>query len=690
MNKRFILIFILLTIILSGCSFINDLGLSSSKQIEISNYEEFLEISNSKKHKNYILINDITMPDDEYIRYNIGFFNGTLDGNGYQLKNFKVMGEDANYDTLKPVEGIGIFSYIKENGVIKNLVLDNFNLTVNEIHKDIPVGSIAGTLNSFASCIDVTGDVRLIVSSRSEVMYIGGLFGVGYGKINNVDLNVNIDANNNSVCGGLVGKGSTTLNNSSVRGSISGNCVNIGGIIGHAEGTSGSNLFSDVEINAYSTDSYSIGGIIGKYTWSNRYNHSYTNLMSVGPIVVYGSDLSYVGGLIGNIGSNLYIKNVLSLSAIYNGDTYNLVEDDKHLYGALIGKGVELTQVRNGYYCSELGISRAIGSFNDDSLYHFSYSSIDFRNKHELINLDSSMWNFEDNKYPFLKNYNYRGNSDLAFEINSINDFDLLYKKPWAFYELKNDLDYSYDDLNTKFTEIKPFCGVFIGNNHTITNINIIEKTKKISLFKYVSGADISGIKVHDLNISIYDDINLSDGYGFIAYKAKNSNISNIEVIGKVIISTEYANGNFGVLLGTFEGKSKLENILIDSTFAILDFTAEETLEREFNAGGVVGKLTGENQLVDRVIITSDILVNHNFNVITNTVSSVFGQISGENIDITNVLFKPSEDDSLASFRIKHDIELTKFLEIIPLIGDNWDRIDSDIFIVNNETVRLK
>ena len=179
MNKRFILIFILLTIILSGCSFINDLGLSSSKQIEISNYEEFLEISNNKKHKNYILINDITMPDDEYIRYNIGFFNGTLDGNGYQLKNFKVMGEDAYYDTLKPVEGIGIFSFIKENGVIKNLVLDNFNLTVNEIHKDIPVGSIAGTLNSFASCFDVTGDVRLIVSSRSEVMYIGGLFGVG-------------------------------------------------------------------------------------------------------------------------------------------------------------------------------------------------------------------------------------------------------------------------------------------------------------------------------------------------------------------------------------------------------------------------------------------------------------------------------------------------------------------------------
>ena len=692
MSKRTLFLFLVIFIfsLLSGCSVVSDLGVSKSNPKQISTYEDFISITNTEKYRYYILINDITMPEGEAIRYSLGFLNGSLDGNGYSLKNFRIIARDSIYDVTKDVLGIGIFSYVHDEGVVKNLKLDNFNLTVNEFNREIGVGSIAGILNKSASCINVSGDVKLTVSSRSEVMQIGGLFGVANGNISDIDLTVNIDSNNNTISGGLVGEGEVNLKDSRVRGFLSSNAVNVGGMIGHGKSASGSNLFTDIEINVYSSEAYSVGGIIGKYTNPGRSDKYFTDLMSVGPIIVYDAKTINAGGIVGNIGSNTYIRDVFSLSNIYHGNSYSLKTSNNYAYGAIAGKSSEDTQVRNGYYCTDLGVKRAIGNFVDDDLYHFGYGSRDYRTNNELINMTSDNWDYSDGAYPVLSKFNYEGNNKLKISINKVIDLDLMYKKPWGYYELNNDLDYTSLSLNTLFTSLKPFCGVFNGNKHNLSNISIIEEDEEISLFKYTSNADIKGLRIDDVYISLLDKLVLNDGYGFIAYRAVNTNISDIEATGNAFISTSYSKGNFGMLVGSFEGGGKLENILVDVTFAVLDFTTLEELDREFNVGAVVGRLTGEGQYINNVVTTSGVLASNNHNIITNTVAIVFGQISGVDIDITNVFFEPDEGGTLASFVIKHDVELDKFLEIIPLIGDNFSRIDTNFFIVSVENIRLK
>lgn len=691
MNKRILfLLIICLVSFLSGCSVINDLGTSKSKPKEISTYEEFISITNAKSYKYYVLINDIEMPDDELINYNLGFLNGSLDGNGYSLKNFKVFARDNVYDITKDVLGVGIFSYIEDKGEVKNLKLDNFNLTVNELNKEIGVGAIAGLLNRSASCVNVSGDVKLTVSSRSEVMQVGGLFGVANGSISNVDLTINIDSNNSTISGGIVGEGEVNLKDSRVRGYLSSSAVNVGGMIGHGKNASGSNLFTDIEINVYSSEEYSVGGVIGKYTNPGKADKFFTDLMSVGPIIIYDAKTVNAGGIVGNIGSDTYIRDVFSLSNIYHGNLYSLKVSSNFKYGAIVGKSSIATQVRNGYYCTDLGITRAIGNFDDDSLYHFGYGAREYRTNDDLFNMTSDNWGFSNGSYPVLNNYDFDGNNTLKISLYEIKDLDLIYKKPWGYYELENDLDYTNLSLNTLFTSLKPFCGVFNGNKHKLSNLSIIEKDEDISLFKYTSNADISGLRIDDVYISLFDKLELNDGYGFIAYSSVNTNIKDIEVTGNAFISTSYSKGNFGMLVGSFEGSGNLENVLVDVTFAILDFTTLEELDREFNVGGVVGRLTGEGQYINNIVTTSGVLGSNNHDIITNTVAIVFGQISGVDIDITNVFFEPDEGGALASFVIKHDVELDKFLEIIPLIGDNFSRIDTNVFIISVENIRLK
>lgn len=81
--------------------------------ILIHNKDELLAIKNNLSG-NYKLANDIDLAGIEWV--NLGVFLGTLDGNGYAIKNITCsQGEDAQF---------GLFLEVKANAVVKDLILE--------------------------------------------------------------------------------------------------------------------------------------------------------------------------------------------------------------------------------------------------------------------------------------------------------------------------------------------------------------------------------------------------------------------------------------------------------------------------------------------------------------------------------------------------------------------------------------
>ena len=109
----------------------------------------------------------IGQPEDSAI----GWFGGVFDGNGYTIHNMGIK-----------TESNGLFLRTTSSAVIKNLYLENVNLTLpgeNEYGIGILVGWNEGTIND---CY-VNGTLETSSSSCSG-MAIGGLVGMNFGSIN--------------------------------------------------------------------------------------------------------------------------------------------------------------------------------------------------------------------------------------------------------------------------------------------------------------------------------------------------------------------------------------------------------------------------------------------------------------------------------------------------------------------------
>lgn len=200
---------------------------------------------------------------------------------------------------------LGLFSIV--TGTVENVILDNYSSTVENSNsfysRTLYVGSIAGRLDS--------------------------------GNIDNVMVNGTIDLGGESISktylGGLVGSGSGTIHQSSVRGTINGNshtynssyAVNptfyLGGIVGAADGSKLTldEVVNHANITGVSANGFStslnpfytkIGGIIG-YIYNGSANiHSLiksTNNGSLTAGIITGlspASYSFIGGIFGELG----------------------------------------------------------------------------------------------------------------------------------------------------------------------------------------------------------------------------------------------------------------------------------------------------------------------------------------------------------------------------------------------------
>jgi len=223
-------------------------------------------------------------------------FNGTFDGQGHEICDLFID---------RPEEmPVGLFGYVDERGVIKNLGVVNADVT---------------------GCIGVGGLVAASCGTVSNSYFIGSVNGVTY-------------------VGGLVGgnkKG--TVSNSYSSGSVRGK-DNVGGLVGGNEKGTVSNSYSTVSV----TGDWCVGGLVAfnnEGTVSNSYfTGSVTGNMGVGGLVAFNYE-SIISNSYYNYDEVLINgENIINIGALFGEDFEQWLANDKFL-----DVNNRLSQ-ENGYY----------------------------------------------------------------------------------------------------------------------------------------------------------------------------------------------------------------------------------------------------------------------------------------------------------------------------------------------------
>jgi len=197
--------------------------------------------------------------------------SGTFDGQGYEIRDLFIN---------RPHEmGAGLFAYINEGGIIKNVGVVNATVIGYNWVGSLVGSKIGGTISDCYSTGNVTGHAAIgglagrnlkgtisnsystgSVSGESSVG-TGGLVGFNYdeGTVSNSYSNASVTRGSHT--GGLVGLNGGNVNNCYSSGSITGD-IAIGGLIGH---------HSDGTVN----NSYSIGVVTGNSRFGGLVGESY-------------------------------------------------------------------------------------------------------------------------------------------------------------------------------------------------------------------------------------------------------------------------------------------------------------------------------------------------------------------------------------------------------------------------------
>ncbi|WP_165452161.1 Ig-like domain-containing protein [Paenibacillus thalictri] len=203
------------------------------------------------------------------------FFTGTLEGNGYAIRNLTIDRTSTH---------LGLFVGILSPGKVNDIHLLDVNLKGFQY-----IGGIAGANSGTISNSYVTGSVY------GSSAYIGGMAGFAAGSFQNSYAAVNVSGT--SRVGGLVGdfaNGGNILN-SYATGSVTGTS-NVGGLAGNVAGgftaTSIQNSYATGDV----TGTSAVGGLAGKISGDSTYIASIQGSYSTGIVTGSGSD---IGGLVG-------------------------------------------------------------------------------------------------------------------------------------------------------------------------------------------------------------------------------------------------------------------------------------------------------------------------------------------------------------------------------------------------------
>ena len=266
----------------------NGSGLKNDPYV-ITTVEQFKLITN-ELDSSYILGNDLDFANEvnwEGIGTSTNQFTGKLDGNGFEIKNLTITGEESNR---------GLFNYNK--GTITNIIIDNPNVTGNEY-----VGAVAGVNNGTIQAAEVKG------GTVTGTKYVGAIAGGNSNRIEKCISNTTITGT--SVVGGLVGNvssGSSVITGSYSDSDVTATGDFVGGLVGNTDSGLIEKCYSTGDVE---TQGKYVGGLVGymRGTTQNCYSTSHTiGASEVGGLIGYNNGTitnSYAVGLVEGTGANL-------------------------------------------------------------------------------------------------------------------------------------------------------------------------------------------------------------------------------------------------------------------------------------------------------------------------------------------------------------------------------------------------
>jgi hypothetical protein len=315
---------------MTGCSGGNGLD-PYADYIKIYNWADLDNIRDDLVAK-YVLMNDLNATSAGYtelasptanggkgwepIGSGPDAFNGTFNGQGYEIRDLFINRPDEDY--------VGLFGFV-ESGVIKDI-----------------------------------GVVNATVTGR---MQVGGLVADNYGTVSNSHFTGNVTGEH--YVGGVVGYANGAVSNSHFTGNVTGEHY-VGGVVGDNYEGIVSDCYSNGNVIAcWSSYSSTAGGVVG-----DNYEGIVSDCYSNGNVIACGSSYSTAGGVVGdNRGtvSNCYSNgNVIACRGYFDNNAGGVVG---------VNRGTVSNSYSTGSVTSENGAGGLVGANVYYSTISNSYST---------------------------------------------------------------------------------------------------------------------------------------------------------------------------------------------------------------------------------------------------------------------------------------------------------------------------
>lgn len=595
-------------------------------------------------------------------------FQGTFDGDGYQITNLKIS-NGGQY--------AGLFGHT-EGAVIKSC-------------------NVTGKINGYN--------------------YTGGI--VGYADANTKILNCSFQGNvkgKGEGRGGIVGymSGGGEVSGCFVTGTVTGD-KEVGGIAGYGVGTI-KNCYALANVTATATATatgVNAGGIAG-YAYGVTIENCY-----------YSGEVSaknYAGGIAGTAWRGT-IQNCVSLAESVSGSDYvNRIAG--YNYNATLTNNYAWDGTTiNG---NPVPADGAAGVNGADLTYAGGKLSEQFS---EIFKNDSA-WKFTEDGLPILKNvggtqfselpkcmtgvgfdgfgiktnpYLIKDAEDLkllAKKVNGGEKYEGKYFKQTANIDLENEPNWT--PIGTMLVEEgRPFQGTFDGDGYKITNLKVTGNSNNAGLFGYTQDAtikncnvtgevkgfnDVGGIvgnadgKTQILSCSFRGDVTGEDSYiGGIAGSARGT-IKNCYALADVTARIEIAGGIAGYAYHvTIENCYYSGNVPAgNSAGGIAGFVSGSTIKncvslaKSVTDGDCVNRIVGDVSRVENVTLTS----NYGYN---RTKLVVYGKEGYADIDTTDV--KQGTTVFVSKGKLMTDVQKNEAFD--------WNGFDTTIWSIPTEAYKL-
>ena len=590
-------------------------------------------------------------------------FQGTFDGDGYQITNLKIS-NGGQY--------AGLFGHT-EGAVIKSC-------------------NVTGKINGYN--------------------YTGGI--VGYADANTKILNCSFQGNvkgKGEGRGGIVGymSGGGEVSGCFVTGTVTGD-KEVGGIAGYGVGTI-KNCYALANVTATATATatgVNAGGIAG-YAYGVTIENCY-----------YSGEVSaknYAGGIAGTAWRGT-IQNCVSLAESVSGSDYvnriagynynatltnNYAWDGTTVSGSAASDGADLTytnETLSPQFSDIFGSDNSAWEFTDNGLpilknvggTQFSelpkcMTGVGF----DGFGIKTNPYLIEDAKDLKL----------LAEKVNSGTTYEKTYFKQTADIDLNNEPWTPIGTVINNGKDAKPFKGTFDGDGYKITNLKVTGNSNNAGLFGYTQDAtikncnvtgevkgfnDVGGIvgnadgKTQILSCSFRGDVTGEDSYiGGIAGSARGT-IKNCYALADVTARIEIAGGIAGYAYHvTIENCYYSGNVPAgNSAGGIAGFVSGSiikncvSLAKSVTDGDCVNRIVGDVSRVENVTLTS----NYGYN---RTKLVVYGKEGYADIDTTDV--KQGTTVFVSKGKLMTDVQKNEAFD--------WNGFDTTIWSIPTEAYKL-